>query len=100
MQAQGVQLVLSPNTPGTVWDSQSGGNQYTDLQDAGFQPISVITSDTNGRIGFYGPDGVSACWVDFGFGRFLLVATDLGAQIDDLAAGKLDLAGGTMTGTL
>ncbi|MFJ9353769.1 glycosyl hydrolase family 28-related protein [Streptomyces mirabilis] len=43
-------------------------------------------------IGFYGPDGVTNLYLDFGFagGRVLMQASDLGASVTDLQANKVD----------
>lgn len=110
MQAVGVNLQLVPNAVGTAWDSLAGGSPITDLQDQSFASVTTIVADGNGRIGFYGPDTICSLFVDFGFSRFLLAATDLGPQIDANTAGvaanaagiagKLSLTGGTMTGPL
>jgi hypothetical protein len=93
MQKIGVELHLVPGATGTVWDAVSGGSQLTDLTDLDASPISVVTADSNAQVGFYGPDTVTALYLDFGFDvRFLMSATDLGADIDALRTGKLSLA--------
>ena len=57
----------------TVWDSQSGGTQITDLQDATGAASTVVTSDAYGRVLFYGPDGENrALWLQ-GSGPRMLV---------------------------
>jgi hypothetical protein len=103
----GTSLVLEPGSTGTAWDARVGGTQLTDLTDLLGNPITTVTSDTYSVIGFYGPDGVSTLYLDFGFagGRVLMQATDLGASITDLQTNKLDVAadlrsGGTITGDL
>ncbi|MEU6651269.1 polysaccharide deacetylase family protein [Streptomyces sp. NPDC046900] len=103
----GTSLVLEPGSTGTAWDSRTGGTQLTDLTDLSGNPITTVTSDTYSTIGFYGPDGVTNLYLDFGFagGRTLMQATDLGAAIEDLQTNKLDVAadlrsGGTITGDL
>jgi hypothetical protein len=93
MQKVGVELHLVPGATGTVWDAVSGGSQLTDLTDLDASPISVVTADSNAQVGFYGPDTVTTLYLDFGFDtRFLMSATDLGADIDALRTGKLSLA--------
>lgn len=57
----------------TVWDSQTGGTQITDLQDATGAAATVVTSDAYGRVLFYGPDGENrALWLQ-GSGPRMLV---------------------------
>lgn len=104
LERVGDALAIRAGAAGAVWDSLSGGTQLTDLTDLTGNPITSITSDTNGGVGFYGPaDGTSTCYVDFGFGRYLMQATDLGAQMDgltDTVGGLLPLTGGAITGDL
>lgn len=79
----------------TFWSAASGGTQYTDLLDASGNAITeVVTSDgTDGlAVGtiprFRGPDQdpeVMEMWADAGGGvRYLMVATDLGAYVNNL----------------
>jgi len=97
----GEDLKLRPGSIGSAWDALSGGTQLTDLTDLAGTPVSVVTSDANSVIGFYGPDGVGTLYLDFGFAtRVLMQATDLGTAIADVQTNKLDLSGGTMTGPL
>ncbi|WP_328683132.1 polysaccharide deacetylase family protein [Streptomyces sp. NBC_00343] len=103
----GTSLVLEPGSTGTAWDSLTGGTQITDLTDLAGTPIASVTSDTYSILGFYGPDGVTTLYLDFGFtgGRVLMQASDLGASITDLQANKADIAadlrsGGSITGDL
>ncbi|MEU1457627.1 hypothetical protein [Streptomyces avermitilis] len=103
----GDDMKLRPGSTGTAWDALTGGTQLTDLTDLSGTPITTVTSDTNSVIGFYGPDGVTNLYLDFGFtgGRVLMQASDLGASITDLQTNKLDIAadlrsGGTITGNL
>ncbi|MFE7029440.1 hypothetical protein ACFU9Y_03955 [Streptomyces sp. NPDC057621] len=101
MEKVGDEVRLRAAAVGTVWDSLTGGIQITDLTDLGGTPITQITADTDAAVGFYGPDDVSTVYVDFGYSRrFLMMAVDLGAQIDDLGMNKLDVGGGTMLGPL
>jgi hypothetical protein len=93
MTPQSTSLVLVPGATGTVWDSSTSGTQLTDLTDVNSTPITTVTADENAQVAFHGPDGVSSLYVDFGYGlRYLMVATDLGADIDDLRSGKLNVA--------
>jgi hypothetical protein len=97
----GDEVRLRSGAVGTVWDALAGGTQITDLTDLGGTPVTQITADTDAAVGFYGPDGVSTLYVDFGYSRrFLMMAVDLGDQIDDLSLNKLDLLGGTMLGPI
>ncbi|MGW0136233.1 hypothetical protein [Streptomyces sp. NPDC003299] len=101
MEKVGDEVRLRTGAVGTVWDSLTGGNQITDLTDLSGNAITQITADTEAAVGFYGPDGVSTVYVDFGYSRrFLMMAVDLGDQIDDLGTNKLDLTGGTMLGPI
>ena len=53
----------------TVWSARVGGTQITDLTDIDGAPVTVVTSDSQGRIGYYGPDGSKAThWLDAGEG--------------------------------
>lgn len=64
---------------GTCWDSETGGNQITDLLDANGAAITVLTVTGSKQPRFQGPDGVVEIWVDFGAGRTLLQARDQAA---------------------
>lgn len=87
MAPVGTSLVLVPGATGSVWDSVTGGTQITDLTDVNSSPITSLTADENAQVAFYGPDGVSSLYVDFGFGiRFLMTATDLGPLLDSKAS--------------
>ena len=105
----GEDMKLRPGSVGTVWDSRAGGTQLTDLLDMSSSPQTVVTSDAYSQLGFYGPDGVTTVFLDFGFanGRVLMQATDLGdtlttleSDITALQTDKLDKTGGTLTGDL
>jgi hypothetical protein len=90
MERVGTQLLLRPGSIGTVWDSLTGGTQYTDLTTITGSPVTTITADSDGAVTFYGPDGVTALFVDFGYGRrYALAATDLGDVLTDF----MNLAG-------
>ncbi|MEU6635701.1 hypothetical protein [Streptomyces rochei] len=101
MEKVGDEVRLRAGAVGTVWDSLVGGSQITDLTDLSGSPITQITADTEAAVGFYGPDDVSTVYADFGYSRrFLMMAVDLGDQIDALGLNKLDLTGGTMIGPI
>lgn len=65
----------------TVWDARTGGTQITDLQDLSGNPIATVASDTNGTIGFKGPDTTPdtvALWLEApGQPRQQIVSSDL-----------------------
>lgn len=81
LERVGDELKLRPGAIGTVWDSMTGGTQLTDLLDLDSAPITVVTATAESMVGFYGPDGITSLWVDFGYGRFILVATDIGSVV-------------------
>lgn len=76
-------LQLQPGVVVTFWDSQTAGNQYTDLRGSnGTTPITSVVTSTGDAAGlipvFYGPAGVAAMWAEAGGGdRALIVANDL-----------------------
>lgn len=79
MERVGDQLLVRPEAVGTVWDSLTGGTQYTDLTDLTLFPITQVTADADGAVAFYGPDAVTSLYIDFGYTRrFALTAIDLG----------------------
>ena len=67
MEKVGNQLLLRPAAVGTVWDALTGGTQLTDLTDLTGAPITTVTADSDGAVAFYGPDGATAVYVDFGY---------------------------------
>lgn len=85
----GNQLLLRPGATGAAWTAATGGTQLTDLTDLAGNPISQLTADTDGAVAFYGPDGVTQLYVDFGYGRrYVLTAVDTGQILaDHLARG-------------
>jgi hypothetical protein len=95
MEKVGNQLLLRPASEGTVWDAATGGTQYTDLTTLTGTPITVVTADEDGAVAFYGPDGITNCYVDFGYNerRYAMAATDTGALLADFLA-----SGGTPGG--
>lgn len=82
MEKVGTSLVLRPAAVGTVWDSLTGGTQLIDLTDLTGTPITTVTADSDGAVSFFGPDGVTSLYVDFGYGRrFALTAIDVGSTL-------------------
>jgi hypothetical protein len=76
-----IKAAANYNAVGTFWSAQTGGTQYTDLVDPNNGGIAItgISTDANGRPKqFQGPDGVKEGWVDFGSGRFKVMATESG----------------------
>jgi hypothetical protein len=69
---------------GTFWSAQTGGTQYTDLIDPiTTVALSGISTDTHGHIvPFNGPNNIGEGWVDFGAGRFKIIANDYPASLD------------------
>ncbi|WP_327335841.1 glycerophosphodiester phosphodiesterase [Streptomyces sp. NBC_01324] len=95
MERVGNQLLLRPGATGTVWDAVTGGTQLTDLIDISGSPIESVAAAIDGAVTFYGPDGVAACFVDFGYGRrYVMVPADVVAsfagQLDGLVAEAAD----------
>ena len=82
MEKVGNQLLLRPAAVGTVWDASTGGTQLTDLTDPTGTPATEVTADSDGAVSFFGPDGVTSLYVDFGYGRrYALAAIDTGAVL-------------------
>ncbi|MFF4223184.1 hypothetical protein ACFYZH_10000 [Streptomyces abikoensis] len=79
-----------PNATGTVWSSPAeDATQLTDLVDMNGNPMSMLTADKNGMVpAFYGPDGYSYVWVDFGAGRYMMTASDTTKRLDDHISGS------------
>lgn len=84
MERVGDQMEIRGGATGTVWDALSGGNQLTDLTDLAGSPITQVVADDNGGVSFYGPDAVASCYIDFGYGRYLMQAMDIGADVETL----------------
>lgn len=74
-----------PNAEIEIWDAIEGGNQITDLTDYDGNPVTVVTSGSDGLVRFYGPDGENDnLWMDTRQGSRLLVRpTVLTASIGD-----------------
>ncbi|MFE9850353.1 glycerophosphodiester phosphodiesterase [Streptomyces sp. NPDC005576] len=95
MERVGNQLLLRPGATGTVWDAVTGGTQLTDLLDINGSAIASVVAAIDGAVAFYGPDGATACFVDFGYGRrYAMVPADVVAsfagQLDGLVAAAAD----------
>jgi hypothetical protein len=87
MEKVGSSLLLRPEAVGTVWDSLTGGSQYTDLTDLTGTPVTTVTADEDGAVSFYGPDNIQFCYVDFGYGRrYGMTATDTGQLLAGFVA--------------
>lgn len=69
---------------GTVWTAETAGTQLTDLLDVNGTPSILISTDTNGKYHFSGPDGVSEVWVDFGRGRWRTSSADVVTRVTSL----------------
>ncbi|MYX14378.1 hypothetical protein GTY67_13325 [Streptomyces sp. SID8374] len=94
MERVGNQLLVRPGATGTIWDAASDGTQITDLTDLAGTPISTVTADGDGAVAFFGPDGITHLYMDFGYGRrYAAAAVDLGTILQDHLALK-DLPGG------
>jgi hypothetical protein len=82
-------VFTSGNIVVTFWDSRTGGNRYTDLQDTSGSAVTSVTSSTGadgqsiGQIpNFLGPDGVFELWAQAGSGpRALMTAINLGSYL-------------------
>ncbi len=63
----------------TVWDQRTGGNAVTDLLTTTGTAITTLTSATDGRVAFQGPDGYSGpLWIQASTGaRYLMDSTDI-----------------------
>ncbi|MBK8168425.1 MAG: hypothetical protein IPK64_20950 [bacterium] len=90
----------------TVWTARTGGTQITDLTDIDGDAITLVTSDADGGIRFYGVDGdKDTYWLDTGTGaRIAVRPADLTGEIGptpDLTIGTVTTgtAAATITGT-
>lgn len=80
-------------TTGQVWDAEVGGTRITDLQDPNLSAQTTITTDSNGRYHFWGPDtGASVLYVDFGRGRWRTESSDVPTRLGTLEATALTSA--------
>ncbi|MFD3740465.1 glycerophosphodiester phosphodiesterase [Streptomyces sp. NPDC058629] len=78
---------------GTVWDAVTGGNQLTDLTDTTGLPVTTVVAAADGAVSFYGPEGVTACFLDFGFGRrYSMVSAEIVATVAASLSGLVDAA--------
>lgn len=83
---------------GACYDSRenalAGVNPLVDLLDvAGEAAIGAPATNSAGNAIFYGPDGVDAVWVSFGYGVWFVPAADLGDRIAALEAQVAELVG-------
>lgn len=73
--------VRVPSAEGTVWNASSAGTQLTDLLTLANAPIQTLTSNAEGMVEhFYGPDGVTLLYVDFGAGRVAMTPVNTGTD--------------------
>ncbi|MFI7329370.1 glycosyl hydrolase family 28-related protein [Streptomyces rubiginosohelvolus] len=94
MERVGNQLLVRPGATGAVWTAATGGTQLTDLTDLDGTPITTVTADGDGAVAFYGPDGVTNVFMDFGYGRrYAAAAVDLGQILQEHLAER-DQPGG------
>jgi hypothetical protein len=82
-----------------VWPAQSGGSQTTDLLDLSSNPVSLVTADSHGYIGFYGPDGwVDDLWLEGASAvRLLVRPSALTARVIDLEGTAFETGGITQS---
>lgn len=58
---------VAPGAVVTLWSAADGGVQYTDLLDAGGNPVTEVSADGQGMLpSFQGPDGVTLMWASAG----------------------------------
>ena len=96
-----------PNAPVEIWDAIEGGNQITDLTDYDGNPVTVVTSGSDGLVRFYGPPGENDnLWMDTGQGSRLLVRPTVltstiadGSILDEDIAADADIAPSKIAGT-
>lgn len=86
---------------GTVWDSEDGGDQYTDLLDeTGTSPQETVATDGDGfLVPFQGPDSVHAAYLDFGTDRRFFIVSQQWVEetrevSDDRYLGFVDVSDG------
>lgn len=82
----GEDSLVIPSQEVIFFDSDTGGNQYSDLLDKSGNPVISVTAASDGslpRTQF--PDGVTEAWADAAGGagpRRLCMANDLGDSVD------------------
>ena len=93
----GNSLVKAAGVQVTFWSALTGGSQYTDLTDSGNNPVTSVTTDSNGRIpAFNGPANIWLMAADANAGngpRQWILATDIGAEINILYSALQGLVG-------
>lgn len=58
---------VAPGAVVTFYSASTGGTRYTDLLDAGSNPITSVTADDLGFLPrFFGPDSITGMWADAG----------------------------------
>jgi parallel beta-helix repeat protein len=74
-----------PDATGLVFDGLGPqATQITDLLDASGNPIQNLTTDDHGMVGhFYGPDGATLLYVDFGAGRVALIPVNTAGLLSE-----------------
>lgn len=101
---------VAPNARVAIFDAREGGQQVTDLLSLEGDPITEAQSDTEGVVGFYGPEGFAGnLWASSGTQRLLMrpvveTAEELTAlafaiaKVAKVAEAALPASGGTVTG--
>lgn len=84
MERVGSALEIRGGAIGTIWDARTGGAQIDDLTNLAGSAITVVVADASGGVSFYGPDNIALVYIDFGFGRYLMQAHDLGSDLEAL----------------
>ncbi|MGW2594744.1 glycerophosphodiester phosphodiesterase [Streptomyces sp. NPDC001515] len=88
MERVGNQLLLRPGIVATVWDALTGGTQLEDLTDTSGAPTTSVVAAADGAVSFYGPEDVTSCFIDLGYGRrYSLIAADIAQTVASRVAG-------------
>jgi hypothetical protein len=87
----GEESLVIPGQEVFLWDSLTGGNQYTELLDASLNPITSVIAASDGSLPpTKGPDSstgdITQLYVDAGGPRRLAIATDLGPIVSQNTA--------------
>ncbi|MCY0923694.1 hypothetical protein OS965_37075 [Streptomyces sp. H27-G5] len=70
-----------PNLPGRVYLTATDPDPVKDVLGPNDEPLDGLLSDERGMIPqFQGPDGTEQLWVDFGKGRTMLTANNVGVR--------------------
>ncbi|MFE3579391.1 hypothetical protein [Streptomyces vinaceus] len=71
-----------PNLPGRVYLTATDPDPVKDILGPNDEPLDGLLSDERGMIPqFQGPDGTEQLWVDFGKGRIMLTANNVGVRL-------------------